>query len=320
MLLIEGLATYLEAKEGWLKAVDGVDLTVGKGELLGIVGESGCGKTMLALTILRLVPKPIAKIVAGHIIFQGMDLLKLSEEEMRRLRGKEISMIFQEPMTFLNPVLKIGEQIAEVLRFHLDMSPKESRERTIELLKLVGVPAAERRIHQYPHQLSGGLRQRVLIAMAVACNPQLILADEPTTALDVTIQAQILALLDRLRRDLRTALILISHDLGLVAEISDRVLVMYAGKILEDCPAGAILSQPYHPYTEGLLNSLPGYSVEGQIERLKTIPGHVPPLHNLPVGCRFQERCSYKMDICEKVEPTLKEKDKGHLVRCWKYE
>ena len=320
VLEVKNLATHFETQDGCIRAVDGVDFTVRKGDILGVVGESGCGKTVLSLSIMRLVPTPPGKIISGSIFLDGADLLTLTREEMRRVRGRDVSMIFQEPMTSLNPVLKVGEQIAEMVRFHKGLSRKEAVNRAVEMLRLVGMPAPERRIHDYPHQMSGGMRQRVMIAMAMSCNPRLMLADEPTTALDVTIQAQIIDLINRLKEEIGTSVMLISHDLGVISEAAQSVAVMYAGKIVEYSSAADLFLTPLHPYTSGLISSLPGLDSGGKDGgRLKTIPGSVPLLYDLPVGCRFQDRCPDVMDICRKDEPELREEMKGHMVRCWLY-
>ncbi|MHB8482486.1 MAG: ABC transporter ATP-binding protein [Nitrospiria bacterium] len=317
ILRIKNLKTYFYTRQGIIKAVDDITLTVEKGKVLGLVGESGSGKSMTALSVLRLVPPP-GKIVSGDILFENQSLLTLNDEEMRKRRGKEISMIFQEPMTSLNPVFTVGEQVAEMLRLHLKMSRKEAKEKTIELFKGVGIPSEEKRYHEYPHQLSGGMRQRVMIAMAISCNPKLIFADEPTTALDVTIQAQILNLLHHLKDKLNMSLILISHDLGIIAESADDVAVMYAGKIVEYTDTRALFAHPLHPYTRGLLESLPKFDRNGREKtRLKAIPGVVPRLSDLPPGCAFEPRCPYAMAICKTDPPVLEEKETGHLASCW---
>ena len=319
ILDIKNLRTHFETARGTVRAVDGIDLTVRQGDTLGVVGESGSGKTVLALSIMRLVPSPPGRIVSGSILFDGADLLRLEEKAMRRIRGKDISMIFQEPMTSLNPVFKIGDQVAEVIRLHQGLSKKAARERAIEMFRLVGMPAPERRIDDYPHQISGGMRQRVMIAMAVSCNPRLMLADEPTTALDVTIQAQILELIDQLKEETGTSVMLITHDLGLIAESAQQVIVMYAGTVFEYAPVRDIFAAPCHPYTVGLMASMPRLdSGSGGTVRLNAIPGTVPPLYSLPAGCRFHDRCPLVMDICRREEPALKEIASGHYVRCWK--
>ena len=319
ILDIKDLRTHFETARGTVRAVDGIDLTVRQGDTLGVVGESGSGKTVLALSIMRLVPSPPGRIVSGSILFDGADLLRLEEKAMRRVRGKDIAMIFQEPMTSLNPVFKIGDQVAEVIRLHQGLSKKAARERAIEMFRLVGMPAPERRIDDYPHQISGGMRQRVMIAMAMSCNPRLMLADEPTTALDVTIQAQILELIDQLKEETGTSVMLITHDLGLIAESAQQVIVMYAGTVFEYAPVRDIFAAPCHPYTVGLMASMPRLdSGSGGTVRLNAIPGTVPPLYSLPAGCRFHDRCPLVMDICRREEPALKEIASGHYVRCWK--
>jgi len=321
LLTIRGLKTYFETRNGTVKAVDGVDLSVNRGDTLGVVGESGCGKTVLALTIIRLIPIPPGKIVSGNIIFNNVDLLQLPEDEMRGMRGNDISMIFQEPMTSLNPVLKIGDQVAEVIQLHRDISKHDALERAVEMLRLVGMPSPQERIRDYPHQMSGGMRQRVMIAMALACNPSLMLADEPTTALDVTIQAQILELINQLKEKVGTSVILITHDLGVVAEACQYAAIMYAGKIVEHSPVAELFSKPLHPYTVGLMESIPKLDAASQEQtRLKVISGVVPNLYNLPRGCSFQERCRYRMDICGEREPPLDKYKGAHLVRCWRYQ
>jgi peptide/nickel transport system ATP-binding protein len=320
ILTVRDLRTYFETRNGTVKAVDGVDLSIGRGDTLGVVGESGCGKTVLALSIMRLIPMPPGRIVSGNILFDGTDLLSLSEEEMRERRGKDISMIFQEPMTSLNPVLKVGEQIAEVLRLHEGLSKKEALDRAAETLHLVGMPSPEERLKDYPHQLSGGMRQRVMIAMAIACSPRLMLADEPTTALDVTIQAQIIELINKLKDEVGTSVVLITHDLGVVAGAAQFAAVMYAGKVVEYAAVESLFSTPRHPYTVGLMESIPKLDDEsGATKDLKVIPGVVPNLYELPVGCSFQDRCPYTMDVCREQEPRLLEYRRGHQVRCWKY-
>jgi peptide/nickel transport system ATP-binding protein/oligopeptide transport system ATP-binding protein len=304
-----------------LKAVDGIDLDLREGETLGIVGESGCGKSVTALSILQLIPSPPGKIVKGEIYFEGNDLLALSEGEMRKIRGRSISMIFQEPMTCLNPVFQVGDQISEILRLHERVSRKEAWERSIEMLRMVGIPSPERRVREYPHHLSGGMRQRAMIAMAMACSPKLMIADEPTTALDVTIQAQILELMTHLKEEKAMSLILITHNLGVIAETVQNVMVMYAGRILEYADVRSIFVNPKHPYTQGLLNSIPRVDRDDtKKERLEAIPGLVPSLLDLPAGCKFLERCKYAFDPCAAEEPPLRGNDSGHFVRCWLYE
>jgi peptide/nickel transport system ATP-binding protein len=321
ILDIADLRTVFNTPRGVVKAVDGVDVSLLQGDTLGIVGESGCGKTVLALSIMRLIPSPPGKIVSGRILFNGVDLVQLEEEEMRRVRGRDISMIFQEPMTSLNPVFRIGEQVAEAIRLHQGLSGRDALDRAVEMLKLVGIAAPDRRAREYPHQMSGGMRQRVMIAMAIACAPRLMLADEPTTALDVTIQAQILDLIGRLKEETGTSVILITHDLGIVAEAAQSVAVMYAGRIVEYGEVGDVFSTPLHPYTRGLTASIP--KLHQKVNRqdvLPVIPGMVPSLYHLPEGCRFQDRCPEVMDVCRHQEPELKKNAGLHTVRCWKYE
>ncbi|MBN2180082.1 MAG: ABC transporter ATP-binding protein [Deltaproteobacteria bacterium] len=322
ILQVRDLKTHFETRNGTVKAVDGVSVEVNRGDTLGIVGESGCGKTVLALSVMRLIPEPPGRIVSGTIMFDGIDLLSLDKEEMRKLRGREISMIFQEPMNSLNPVLKIGDQVAEAIGLHQGLSKKDSLERALEMLQLVGMPSAKERLKNYPHQMSGGMRQRVMIAMALSCNPRLMLADEPTTALDVTIQAQIIDLINAMKEKVGTSVILITHDLGVIAEAAQYAAVMYAGKVVEYCGVSDLFSNPLHPYTEGLMESTPniGEIPDDKEKRLTVIPGTVPNLYSLPEGCSFQERCPSVMEICRKREPELKEKVPGHQVRCWKQE
>ena len=320
LLDIINLETHFTSEEGVAKAVDGVTLGLDEGDTLGLVGESGCGKSVTALSIMRLIPDPPGKIVGGEVIFEGQDLLKLKEAEIRKLRGKKISMIFQEPMTSLNPVFKIGEQISEVLRLHQRLSRKDAMEKAVAMLKLVGFPSPEERIREYPHQLSGGMRQRVMIAMALSCNPKLVIADEPTTALDVTIQAQIMDLMNRLKEEIGMSIILITHDLGIIAETAQYVAVMYAGKIVEYSTVNDLFEKPRHPYTIGLLNSVPIMAGDrAGKKRLEVITGIVPGLSDLPKGCRFSPRCKYVMPVCTDREPELREESGGHLVSCWKY-
>jgi len=318
ILRIENLRTHFETARGTVKAVDGVDLHLNEGDTLGIAGESGCGKTVLALSVMRLIPRPPGRIVSGRILFEGQDLLGLPEEEMRRVRGKRISMIFQEPMTSLNPVFRIGDQVAETLRLHEGLSAADAHERAVEMLRMVGIPAPEARARDYPHQMSGGMRQRVMIAMALSCRPRLMLADEPTTALDVTIQAQILELIQDLKREVGTSVILITHDLGVIAEAAQYAAVMYAGWVVEQGPVGSIFSAPLHPYTVGLMNSIPrigkGHAKDGY---LNVIPGTIPDLLELPSGCKFRDRCPHAMPVCAEKKPELLEKAPGHTVRCW---
>jgi oligopeptide/dipeptide ABC transporter ATP-binding protein len=321
LLEVKGLKTYFYTEDGVVRAVDGVNFEVYPGEVLGLVGESGCGKSVTSLSIMRLISKP-GKIDEGEILLDGENLLELPEEEMIKVRGNRISMIFQQPQTALNPVFKVGDQLAEVLDVHQDLGKEAGWKRAVELLKMVGVPDPERRAEAYPHELSGGMAQRVMIAMALACVPELLIADEPTTALDVTIQAQILDLMRDLRREMGTSVILITHDLGVVAEMAERVAVMYAGEIVEQTDVNTLFDQPLHPYTQGLIGSIP---ILGEIkERLDVIPGSVPNLVNLPPGCRFAPRCQarfkYGLKICAEVKPDLEEVKAGHLVRCWLYQ
>ncbi|HLZ18291.1 MAG TPA: ABC transporter ATP-binding protein [Smithellaceae bacterium] len=318
LLDIENLKTVFHTAKGTIKAVDGVSLTLGKGETLGVVGESGCGKTMLALSLMRLIPAN-GRIAEGRAAFDGEDLLSLSEEAMREKRGRDIAMIFQEPMTSLNPVLRIGDQIAEAIRLHQHISSREALEQSIRHLSEVGIPDPQRRIKDYPHQLSGGMRQRVMIAMAMSCHPKLLLADEPTTALDVTIQSQILKLISDLKIKSNMSVILITHDLGVVAEAAQKVAVMYAGKIVETSNVEKLFARPLHPYTLGLIESRPSGDAgcgDEEFEYLKTIPGAVPSLYDLPSGCRFADRCHLVMDQCRKHEPQLLETETGHFVSC----
>ncbi|ABB37983.1 oligopeptide/dipeptide ABC transporter, ATPase subunit [Oleidesulfovibrio alaskensis G20] len=317
LLSVEGLSTYFYTDRGVAKAVGDVSYSINPGETLGVVGESGCGKSVTALSVMRLIPEPPGRIVSGKIMFDGTDLLSLSEKQMRHVRGNKISMIFQEPMTSLNPVFRVGDQIAETLILHEDLSKKAARDRSVELLKKVGIPSPESRVEDYPHQMSGGMRQRVMIAMALACNPKLIIADEPTTALDVTIQAQILELMDNLRETTGTAIQLITHDLGVIAETAHKVVVMYAGRVVEQAEVRELFNNPLHPYTRGLMRSIPGLGAHADKERLETIPGMVPSLLNLPQGCRFHDRCRHAFDRCRLEEPQLDPAADGHLVRCW---
>jgi oligopeptide/dipeptide ABC transporter ATP-binding protein len=314
LLEVKNLRTSFFTEEGEVKAVDEVSFDVYKGRTLGIVGESGCGKSVASLSVMRLVPSPPGKIVGGEILYRGKDLLKLSAEEMRKIRGNEISMVFQEPMTSLNPVYSVGNQIGEAIELHQKgLSRGDVRVKTIEMLKLVGIPSPEKRVDDYPHQLSGGMRQRVMIAMALSCNPHLLIADEPTTALDVTIQAQILDLLRDLQQKVGMALILITHDLGVVAEMAEEVVVMYAGRVVEHASVQELFSNPKMPYTRALLNSIP---VLNRKQRLESIPGIVPNLLELPKGCRFQDRCKYVIDECHAREPELRGIGKAHEIRC----
>jgi oligopeptide/dipeptide ABC transporter ATP-binding protein len=320
ILDVRDLRTYFYTEDGVVKAVDGVDFTVKAGQVLGLVGESGCGKSVTSLSILRLVGVP-GKVTGGEIFFEGRDLLKLSESDMVKMRGDRISMIFQQPQSSLNPVFRVGDQVAEVLRIHKGLKKKEAWAKAVELLALVGIPDPTRKVEAYPHEMSGGQAQRVMIAMALALSPKLLIADEPTTALDVTIQAQILDLIKGLREKLDTAVILITHDLGVIAEMADQVAVMYAGEIVEYAAAAPTFAQPLHPYTQGLIGSIP---VLGKVvHRLEVIPGIVPNLIDLPAGCRFAPRCllreKYGLKICTQQKPDLAEVTKGHTVRCWLY-
>jgi oligopeptide/dipeptide ABC transporter ATP-binding protein len=320
-LEIDGLQTHFFTAVGTVRAVDGVSYAVRPGETLGVVGESGCGKSVSALSILRLIADPPGRIVGGRIRFQGKNLLDLSEPEMERVRGNEISMIFQEPMTSLNPLYTVGGQIAEAVALHQGLSRKEAWDRSVDMLRRVYIPEPERRAHAYPHQLSGGMRQRVMIAMALCCNPKVLIADEPTTALDVTIQAQILDLMRQLQETTGTAIILITHDMGVVAENADRVVVMYAGRKVEEAPAAVLFDQPGHPYTEGLLGSIPHLDSaggnNGRRARLNEIKGMVPSLFDLPQGCSFAPRCGKASDKCREAAPPLEELRGGQFVACW---
>ena len=316
LLSVRDLKTYFNTEKGLVKAVDGVSFNLKKGETLGIVGESGSGKSILSMSIMGLVPKPPGQIT-GEILFKNQNLLDLKESQIRRIRGNNISMTFQEPMTSLNPVLTIGKQIMEVYKYHQKIPYKDAKEKTIEMLRLVGIPEPENRFNDYPHLFSGGMRQRVMIAMALACNPDLLIADEPTTALDVTIQAQILELMNELKHEFNTSLILISHDFGVVSKVADRILIMYAGKVVEYAKKEDVFSNPKHPYTEGLLSSIP--NIKTPVDRLTTIPGTVPSPDDFPLGCVFHPRCKYAMQICKEQRPSLKEIEKDIHVSCWKY-
>jgi peptide/nickel transport system ATP-binding protein len=317
LLEVENLQTHFRTPDGVNRAVDGISFQVNQGETLAVVGESGCGKSVTAMSILRLVPEPPAKI-AGAIRFQGKELLALSEREMRGIRGNDISMIFQEPMTSLNPVLTVGRQLGETLRLHEHLDRGAADARAVEMLTLVGIPEPRRRLSEYPHQLSGGMRQRVMIAIALACNPKLLIADEPTTALDVTIQAQILDLMKDLKRRVGAAIVLITHDLGIVAEVAERVMVMYAGRKLEEASVGALFRTPRHPYTQGLLGAVPklGSSLTGGASKLAEIPGLVPDLKQRIRGCIFASRCPHATELCRQVAPALERKAHGHLAAC----
>ena len=317
LLSVKDLRTYFNVKEGLAKAVDGVSYHINQGETLGLVGESGCGKTVSALSILKLLDIPPAQFHSGQILFKDQDLLQLSEQELNTIRGRSISMVFQEPMTSLNPVLSIGFQIDEVMINHLGITAREARDRTIELLNMVDIPLPQKRAKEYPHQLSGGMRQRIMIALAIACDPELLIADEPTTALDVTIQAQIIELMLSLQDKMGSSILLITHDLGVIAETADRVAVMYAGRIVEEADVKTIFQNPLHPYTRGLLNSVPNINKIDSATRLQEIPGIVPNLCYLPSGCAFMNRCPVKTKICESEKPKLLNIENQHSVRCW---
>ena len=316
VLEVRDLKTYFHTRDGVVRAVDGVSFKVNAGETLAVVGESGCGKSVTSLSILRLIASPPGRNEGGEILFQGEDLLKASEARMRDIRGNKISMIFQEPMTSLNPVLTIGKQISEVLVLHQNMNESQAKAKAVELLKLVKIPEAESRVDQYPHQLSGGMRQRVMIAMALACDPTVLIADEPTTALDVTIQAQILNLMRELRDRTGASIILITHDLGVVAEMAQRVVVMYAGKKVEEADVKELFASPLHPYTRGLMNSMPKLDEE-ESTRLEEIPGMVPSLREPIVGCAFAPRCAHATDKCRTETPVLEQKKSDHFAACW---
>jgi oligopeptide transport system ATP-binding protein len=316
MLEVNGLKTQFFTQDGVVKAVDGVSFYVNEGETLGIVGESGCGKSVSVLSVMRLIPQPPGKIVDGDVVFEGQNLIKMSDDEIRRIRGNKIAMIFQDPMTSLNPVLTIGRQIQESLELHMGMNRDESRKRSAELLELVGIPEADARLDDYPHQFSGGMRQRAMIAMSLACNPRLLIADEPTTALDVTIQAQIVELVKRLRDEIGMAIIWITHDLGVVAGLADRMMVMYAGHVVEEAPVKEVYADPRHPYTLGLIGSLPRLD-ELRQDRLTSIEGLPPDLIALPPGCPFEPRCVYSIDKCREVRPQLEPVGPRHRIACW---
>ena len=318
LLQVKNLKTYFYTEEGVMPSVDGLDFTLSQGETLAIVGESGCGKSVTSLSIMRLIQSPPGKIVDGEILYQGEDLLKKSAKEMRAIRGNEISMIFQEPMTSLNPVFPVGRQIMESFMIHQGLDKKAARGRTIDMIRMVGIPSPEKVVDEYPHELSGGMRQRIMIAMALACRPKILIADEPTTALDVTIQAQIMHLLRDLKDQTGTAIILITHDLGVVAQIAQNVLVMYAGQAVEYAPVRAIYKDPLHPYTRGLLESIP--KLHEEVETLASIPGMVPAPNAYPAGCRFSPRCGHACSLCEQKAPPLIKLADGRRVRCWKYD
>ena len=315
LLEVKDLKTYFYTDEGVVKSVDGVSFSVDKGETLGVVGESGCGKSITSMSIMQLIGKP-GKIVNGEIDFKGENLLNKDKEEMRKIRGKEIAMIFQEPMTSLNPVYTVGQQIMEAVLIHEDMTKEQARERAIQMLDLVKIPDAEKRLNSYPHEVSGGMRQRVMIAMALSCNPEFLICDEPTTALDVTIQAQILNLINELKEKTGTAVMMITHDLGVISEVADNVMVMYAGQVVEYTDVDTVFEKPLHPYTQGLISCIP--KLGGQEEKLSTIKGMVPSFNDMPEGCLFCPRCEYAKDICRKERPELVDLD-GHQVRCFKY-
>jgi peptide/nickel transport system ATP-binding protein len=321
LLDIRGLKTHFRTEDGMVRAVDGVDVTIDRGETVGIVGESGCGKTVTAMTVMKLIAMPPGEIVDGQILWRGRDLVPMGADEMRKIRSKEIGIIFQEPMTSLNPVYTVGDQIAEVVRLHEGLGRRDALQRAVEMLRLVNIPTAERRVHDYPHQFSGGMRQRVMIAMALSCNPQLLIADEPTTALDVTIQAQILDLLTEMRERLGMAMMLITHDMGVVAETAHRVVVMYAGRVVEEAPVESLFGDPKHPYTQGLIRSIPRIDTAAvQKSRLETIGGTVPSLLSPPPGCRFAARCKFAKPECTEAMPLLREIAPGHKVACVLYD
>jgi peptide/nickel transport system ATP-binding protein len=318
LLNIENLKTHFFTDDGVVMAVDGVDMCINAGETLAVVGESGCGKSVTALSVMRLIQSPPGRIVEGSIRFGGKELTGLSDEEMRNIRGNQISMIFQEPMTSLNPVFRAGTQVAEAISLHQEVTQGQAMEKAVEMMAKVGIPDPDRRAREYPHQLSGGMRQRVMIAMALACNPQLMIADEPTTALDVTIQAQILDLMNDLKNDFGAAIMLITHDLGVVAEMAQRVVVMYTGQVVEEASSDALFASPKHPYTIGLMNSIPNLDQPVPEDRmLPTISGMVPSLLDLPTGCNFQERCPQAMERCQIEAPPLFALNSGHKARCW---
>ena len=319
LLNIENLKTYFYVRGRVARAVDDVSLAIQPGETLGLVGESGCGKSVTAHSIIQLIPDPPGKIVGGRIGFDGEDLLRLPESEMRKIRGNRISMIFQEPMTSLNPVFTVGDQVGEVLRLHQKLSRPETRRRVLDIFKQVGIPAPETRLDDYPHQMSGGMRQRVMIAMALACNPRLMIADEPTTALDVTIQAQILDLMNKLKADTGASILFITHDLGVIAEMAQHVAVMYAGRMVEYTDVETLFATPKHPYTIGLLESIPVLAQKSAQERLSTIKGVVPSLFDLPQGCLFSDRCPDVFDDCRQIEPQMYSVGPNHIARCLKY-
>jgi len=318
LLSVDNLKTYFYTEEGVVKAVDGIDFEIKKGECVGMVGESGCGKSVTALSIMRLLSVPPAKIVEGEIYFEGRNILSIDEAKMRKLRGRNISMIFQEPMTSLNPVLTIGDQICETIKLHQGIGKRQALEKAVKMLKSVEIPDASKRLKEYPHQMSGGMRQRVMIAIALSCDPELLIADEPTTALDVTIQAQILNLIKKLQEDLGLSILMITHNLGVIAEVSDKIVVVYAGKVVEYGNAKEIFCHPLHPYTVGLLKSLPRLDMKKE-DKLQVIKGEVPDSLNSPSGCRFHPRCSFVQKNCKTEEPPLIVAEDMHRVRCWRY-
>ncbi len=315
LLRIEDLETVFRSDDGEVKAVDGVSFEVGEGEMVGLVGESGCGKSVTALSIMRLIPDPPGRITGGVVRFGGRDLLSLSEKEMRKVRGNEISIVFQEPLSSLNPVFTCGEQVREAIALHQKLGRRASKEKAIEMLRLVRMPDPEKRYKSYPHQMSGGMRQRVMIAMALSCEPKLLIADEPSTALDVSVQAQIMELMLSLRESMEMAVLLITHDLAVVAQMVDRVIVMYAGVVVEEAPLGSLFERPAHPYTEGLLGSIP--KLGSRVDRLPSIEGSVPDPLRLPPGCRFSDRCPKRFDRCTEAEPEMFTVSSGHRSRCW---
>lgn len=319
LLEIENLSVHFHIPEGVARAVDGISFHLAAGETIGLVGESGCGKSVTSLSILGLIPSPPGRIESGKIMFRRQNLLDLDLESLRKIRGRQISMIFQEPMTSLNPVLPIGRQVAEPLMIHQGLSKAEAFEKAANWLDYVKIPAAAKRLNDYPHQLSGGMRQRVMIAMAMVCGPKLLIADEPTTALDVTIQAQILSLMNRLKDELAMSLLLITHDLGVVAQMAARVVVMYAGQVVEEARVTDIFDRPFHPYTQGLLKSIPqaGGRIKNRVKRLSEIPGTVPPLTDIIVGCKFADRCQHTFDLCRQRQPDLWRVQEDHRTRCW---